>query len=68
MLMKKSIETIGNRNHDLSACSAVPQPTALPLSLLWDITPYILLVTDVSVEVDVSIFRVGSKSTVLVLS
>jgi hypothetical protein len=25
--MKKSNDTIGNRTYDLSACSAVPQPT-----------------------------------------
>jgi len=33
--MKNSNDTIGNRTHDLLACSAVPQPTALqraPLS------------------------------------
>ena len=30
MVMKKSIETIGNRTRDLPACSAVPQPTAPP--------------------------------------
>ena len=30
MAMKNSNETIGNRTCDLSACSAVPQPTALP--------------------------------------
>ena len=28
--MKKSNDTIGNRTRDLPACSAVPQPTALP--------------------------------------
>jgi hypothetical protein len=28
MSMKNSIYTIGNRAHDLPACSAVPQPTA----------------------------------------
>ena len=28
--MKKSNGTIGNRTRDLLACSAVPQPTALP--------------------------------------
>jgi len=28
--MKNSIDTIGNRTRDLPACSAVPQPTALP--------------------------------------
>jgi hypothetical protein len=27
---KKSNDTIGNRTRDLPACSAVPQPTALP--------------------------------------
>ena len=27
--MKNSSDTIGNRTHDLPACSAVPQPTAL---------------------------------------
>jgi len=30
MPMKKSNDTIGNRTRDLPACSAVPQPTALP--------------------------------------
>ena len=30
MSMKKSNDTIGNRTRDLSACTAVPQPTALP--------------------------------------
>jgi len=28
--MKNSSDTIGNRNHDLSACRAVRQPTVLP--------------------------------------
>ena len=28
--MKNSNNTIGNRTRDLPACSAVPQPTALP--------------------------------------
>jgi hypothetical protein len=28
--MKKSTDTIGNRNRDLPLCSAVPQPTAPP--------------------------------------
>jgi hypothetical protein len=30
MSMKNSIDTIGNRTHDLSTCSAVPQPAELP--------------------------------------
>jgi len=30
MSMKNSSDTIGNRNRDLPACSAVPQPAALP--------------------------------------
>jgi len=30
MSMKNSNDTTGNRNRDLPACSAVPQPTALP--------------------------------------
>jgi len=34
--MKTSNDTLGNRTHDLSACSAVPQPTAPPLSPLQD--------------------------------
>ena len=28
--MKNSNDTIGNRTHDLRACSVVPQPTAPP--------------------------------------
>jgi len=31
--MKKSDDIIGNRTLDLSACSAVPQPTAPPRAL-----------------------------------
>ena len=30
MLMKNSNDKIGNQTRDLSACSAVPQPTAPP--------------------------------------
>jgi len=30
MSMKNSNDTIGNRTHDLLACSAMPQPTAPP--------------------------------------
>jgi hypothetical protein len=30
MSMKISSDAIGNRRRDLPACSAVPQPTALP--------------------------------------
>jgi hypothetical protein len=30
MSMKNSNEKIGNRNRDLMACSAVPQPSELP--------------------------------------
>jgi len=30
MSMKNSSDTIGNQTCDLPACSAVPQPTALP--------------------------------------
>ena len=30
MSMKNSSDTIGNRNRDLPACSAMPQPTTLP--------------------------------------
>jgi len=30
MSIKISIDAIGNRTHDLPACSAVPQPTAPP--------------------------------------
>jgi hypothetical protein len=32
--MKNSNDIIGNRTHDLPACSAVPQPTA-PLRTRW---------------------------------
>ena len=31
MSMKNFNDTIGNRAHDILACSAVPQPTAPPL-------------------------------------
>jgi len=38
MSVKNSNDTIGNRTRDLPACSAVPQPTALPrVPLLLDI-------------------------------
>jgi len=35
MSMKKFNDAIGNRTHDLPACSAVPQPTAPPRSPLF---------------------------------
>jgi hypothetical protein len=34
MSMKNSIDTIRNQTRDLSACSAVPQPTAPPRALI----------------------------------
>jgi hypothetical protein len=34
-LKKKSNNLIGNRNHDLPACSIVPRPTTLPRALLY---------------------------------
>ena len=37
MSMKKSNDTIGNRTHDLPACSAVPQPTAPPRAPAWNV-------------------------------
>jgi len=33
MSMKNSSDTIGNRTHDLPACSAVPQPLSVVISL-----------------------------------
>ena len=35
--MKNSNDTIGNRNHDLPACIAVPQPTAPPRAPAWNV-------------------------------
>ena len=35
MSMKNSNDTIGNRTRDLSTCSAVPQPSALPRAPLY---------------------------------
>ena len=35
MSMKNSSDTIGNRTRDLPACSAVPQPTALPRAPIY---------------------------------
>jgi hypothetical protein len=35
--MKNSNDTIGSRTRDLSACSAVPQPTASPRNISVDI-------------------------------
>jgi hypothetical protein len=35
MSMKKSNDTIGNRTRDLTACSALPQPTAPPRTPLY---------------------------------
>jgi hypothetical protein len=35
MSMKNSNDTIGNRTRDLPACSAMPQPTALPRAPLF---------------------------------
>jgi hypothetical protein len=38
MWMKNTNHTIGNRTRDLPACSAVPQPTALPRTPIIDVT------------------------------
>jgi hypothetical protein len=38
MPMKNFNDTTGNRTRDLPACSAVPQPTALPRALITIIT------------------------------
>jgi hypothetical protein len=43
MSMKKSSDTIGNRTHDLPACSAVPQPTAPPGAPNFSISRGIIL-------------------------
>ena len=45
--MKKSNDTIGNRTRDLPACSAVPQPTALPRAPHINIKPLIFRPTEV---------------------
>jgi hypothetical protein len=42
--MKSFSDTIENRTFDLSACSAVPQPTALPRA------PYFTNLYDISVS------------------
>jgi len=44
MSMKKSYDTIGNRTRDLPACSAVPQPTALPRAPPFNINRLIVKV------------------------
>jgi hypothetical protein len=42
--MKNSNDTIGNRTRDLTACSAVPQPTARELgsAVSVNITPFVI--------------------------
>jgi len=66
MSMKNSSDIIGNRTHDLSSCSAVPQPTASPcvpeapfmLSVkLCDFIPsYLCCARDHSVQFSVQFF------------
>jgi hypothetical protein len=46
MLMKNFNDSIGNRTHDLPACSAVPQPTASPHSTLCMFTLWNLRVVE----------------------
>jgi hypothetical protein len=68
MLVKKSIDTAGNRTHYLPACSAVPQQTAPPrVPFMGCNAVHIGTVIDVSEKL-VSMFRVVCKSTVLALS
>jgi hypothetical protein len=56
--MKNPKERIGNRNHDIPACSAVPQRAALsrpsPLTARFLYTNKILTVFAVDRELDVS--------------
>jgi hypothetical protein len=47
MTMKNFNDTIGNRNRDLPACSAVPQPTAPPIAPTYWVQVVILITEDV---------------------
>jgi len=42
--MKNSNDTIGNRNRELPACSAVPKPTALPRAQMYGCTSALIFV------------------------
>jgi hypothetical protein len=48
MSMKNSINTIGNRSHDLPTCSAVSQPTAPPRGPVTKLT-FSFLSTHISI-------------------
>ena len=43
MSMEHSSDNTGNRNRDLPACSAVPQPTAPPLAPLESLVLFVIL-------------------------
>jgi len=55
MSIKNSNDTIGNRTRDLPACSAVPQPTALPrVPVLCTVRSQYYLQGEVKVKVNIT--------------
>jgi len=57
--MKKSNDIIGNRNRDLPACSAVPQPTAPPHA------PYMYIYYTISLQVAALLGLLGPEDAVI---
>jgi len=76
--MKNSIDTNGNRTHDLVACSAVPQPTA-PLcapvmrtqalvnqqTLSMNITEHKAATQYITIKKNLAVIQLGNKSHAL---
>ena len=62
--MKNSSDTIGNRNRNLPACSAVPQPTAPPRAPRFRviiIIIIIIIIIDVAIPADRNVVQKGGE-------
>jgi hypothetical protein len=64
MSIKNSNDTIGNRTHDLSAFSAVPQPTAPPRAYIYIYIYryiYIFMYTHIYVYIHIYMAHLANK-------
>jgi heme/copper-type cytochrome/quinol oxidase subunit 2 len=59
--MKNSIGLIGNRPRDLWACSAVPQPTASPRTLIIIIIIIVIIIVVIIIIIIIIILELNNR-------